>query len=324
MAKKFDLTRELAGMLTALLAWRSDTGVYASAIARELGLTIEDDEATVLARLREALAAPAPETGKPACTFRRSDVPGCLCGHVSADHHRDSVSGKRTYCHECDPGACRQYTAEPEPDGLLDVWQLACGCAVESRDLFAGQNVFCQMHGNTLVEDAPRLESAEPTYLLACKCQMLGTRAIGEQVTCGLHGDTTVVMAIPLGAPAEPDRAPEPGAPAEAAPGKLTITDTEMISDTTRHKAGLVKLPSPLTGYSWQVTWLPGRHLTRDQAITAMTIAEFAVTDRGALGDVLSPAWSHLAAWSDEIGITPERALAMVSVPPEDVEAADS
>ena len=100
----------------------------------------------------------------------------------------------------------------------------------------------------------------------------------------------------------------------------LTITGSEMTSDTTRHTAELVKLPSPLTGYSWQVTWLPGQHLTRDEAITAMTIAEFVITHRSALADVLSPAWSHLAAWADEIGITPERALALVSRSPEDIQ----
>jgi hypothetical protein len=44
-------------------------------------------------------------------------------------------------------------------------------------------------------------ESAVATYLLACKCQMLGTRTPGEQVACGLHGDTTVIMMIPLPAP---------------------------------------------------------------------------------------------------------------------------
>jgi len=98
----------------------------------------------------------------------------------------------------------------------------------------------------------------------------------------------------------------------------VRITDTEMTSDQTRHTAELVKLPSPLTGYSWQVTWLPGQHLTRNQAVTAMTIAEFAITHRGAPGDVLNPAWSHLAAWADELGITPERALALASVSLED------
>jgi hypothetical protein len=94
------------------------------------------------------------------------------------------------------------------------------------------------------------------------------------------------------------------------------ITDTEMASDQTRHTARAWPVPDEPT--LWSVTWLPGRALTRDQAVTAMTIAEFAITHRGALGDVLSPAWSHLAAWADKIGITPERALALASASPED------
>lgn len=105
---------------------------------------------------------------------------------------------------------------------------------------------------------------------------------------------------------------------------KLTITDTGMVSDTTRHRAavepGAVVEGGPT---AWRVTWLPGRLLTRNEAITAMTIAEFTVTHRPALGDVLSPAWCHLAAWADEIGLTPERALALASVAPEDVKPAD-
>lgn len=212
MARKFDLRLELAGLLTAALAYRNDTGVYAWAIARELGLTIEDEEAAVLAQLRKALAAPAfrvkitvtgdcghvlwtgfdrvdekypfgcseceedKRTGKypwklateivaaepearPGCTCdvpsagfgvcpvhgkpRRSDVPGCACGHISADHHHDSVSGKRTYCNACAAGTCRQYTAEPEPGEACPIyrpgengfrWQCMLGMAHNNPD----------------------------------------------------------------------------------------------------------------------------------------------------------------------------------------------
>jgi hypothetical protein len=94
-----------------------------------------------------------------------------------------------------------------------------------------------------------------------------------------------------------------------------TISDTEMTSDGTRHKAELVKLPSPLTGYSWQVTWLPGRHLTRDQAITAMTIAESvdAALDPCAAGRV----WPHVEGWAAELGLSDVDAIAMASLAPE-------
>jgi hypothetical protein len=105
---------------------------------------------------------------------------------------------------------------------------------------------------------------------------------------------------------------------------KLTITDTGMTSDTTRHTAELVKLPSPLTGYSWQVTWLPGRHLTRDQAITAMTIAEV-IGGHDLLGAPLHAGhklWAYLDGWASELGITGPRALVLATMPPEDIKQA--
>ena len=48
----------------------------------------------------------------------------------------------------------------------------------------------------------------------------------------------------------------------------LTITDRVMRSPDTKHTA------HRQLSASWTVTWLPDRALTRDQAITAMTIAE--------------------------------------------------
>ena len=96
------------------------------------------------------------------------------------------------------------------------------------------------------------------------------------------------------------------------------ITDTEMTSDTARHKAELVKLPSPLTGYSWHVTWLPGQHLTRDQAVTAMTIAEMVVERADILADSSSKLWWHIDGWAEELGITGPHAVAEASLSPED------
>jgi hypothetical protein len=45
-----------------------------------------------------------------------------------------------------------------------------------------------------------------------------------------------------------------------------------MSSAATPHTA--TAWPAPGEPTLWSVTWLPGRALTRDQAITAMTIAE--------------------------------------------------
>lgn len=98
----------------------------------------------------------------------------------------------------------------------------------------------------------------------------------------------------------------------------MKISDTEMTSDLTRHTAELVKLPSPLTGYSWQVTWLPGQHLNRNQAITAMTIAEVARTHADDLADNGSRWWLHIDGWAAELGITGPHAVAEASLPSED------
>ena len=50
----------------------------------------------------------------------------------------------------------------------------------------------------------------------------------------------------------------------------LTINDRTMTSDRTHHTARL----APGEQRQWEVSWLPGRRVTRNQAITAMTLAE--------------------------------------------------
>lgn len=47
----------------------------------------------------------------------------------------------------------------------------------------------------------------------------------------------------------------------------IKITDEAMTSDTTPHS-------TRPDGDGWAVTWLPGRVLNRNQAITAMVLAE--------------------------------------------------
>jgi hypothetical protein len=91
------------------------------------------------------------------------------------------------------------------------------------------------------------------------------------------------------------------------------ITDTEMSSDATPHTATAWPVPGEPT--LWSVTWLPGRALTRDQAITAMTIAEMAAehadTQNGAVGWRL-----NLASWAAELGLSAAEAAEMASTPP--------
>jgi hypothetical protein len=50
----------------------------------------------------------------------------------------------------------------------------------------------------------------------------------------------------------------------------LTINDDSMTSDRTGHTAR----PVPGHRHAWVVSWLPGHHLDRNSAITAMVIAD--------------------------------------------------
>ena len=80
----------------------------------------------------------------------------------------------------------------------------------------------------------------------------------------------------------------------------LTITDTTMTSDQTPHTAR----PAPGHQHAWEVSWLPGRLMDRNTAITAMTLADTAAdTD-------LHPRhrlWPHIQGWAAELGLTGPR-----------------
>jgi hypothetical protein len=94
------------------------------------------------------------------------------------------------------------------------------------------------------------------------------------------------------------------------------ITDTEMTSDLTPHTATAWSAPDePML---WSVTWLPGRALTRDQAVTAMTIAEMVVERADILADSSSKLWWHMDGWAAELGLTGPHAVAEASLSPED------
>jgi hypothetical protein len=74
-----------------------------------------------------------------------------------------------------------------------------------------------------------------------------------------------------------------------------------MSSPDTPHSA-------TVTGGGWQVSWLPGRTLDRNQAITAMTIAS-TVGGRG-VPRADNPIWLHLDGWAAELGLTAPAAVA--------------
>lgn len=92
------------------------------------------------------------------------------------------------------------------------------------------------------------------------------------------------------------------------------ITDHEMTSDHTRHTA------RANADGGWVVTWLPGRTLTHNQAITAMTIAEVLATHDhdGAPLHHDNPMWLHIDQWAAELGISGPHAVAEASLSPED------
>lgn len=88
------------------------------------------------------------------------------------------------------------------------------------------------------------------------------------------------------------------------------ITDVLMTSDQTPHSAQWSQHAAADGQGAWVVSWLPLRLLTRDQAITAMTLAEVATT-----GD-LSPTgqwWLFVEGWADELGLTAQRAVELLA-----------
>jgi hypothetical protein len=90
------------------------------------------------------------------------------------------------------------------------------------------------------------------------------------------------------------------------------ITDAAMTSNQTRHSA------QAAPGGGWAVTWLPGRTLTRDQAITAMVITEYVQAHADDLADSSSNSWLFIDGWAAELGITGPEAVAKSSLSPED------
>ena len=86
----------------------------------------------------------------------------------------------------------------------------------------------------------------------------------------------------------------------------VTITDISMSSPATPHTA-------TATGGGWTVSWLPGRTMTRDQATTAMVIANL-VGCRG-VPRADDPIWLHLDGWAAELSLTAPCAVALASEP---------
>ena len=86
----------------------------------------------------------------------------------------------------------------------------------------------------------------------------------------------------------------------------LTITGATMTSDQTAHTARL----APGSQHLWEVSWLPGRVLDRNSAITAMVLADHAGVRDLSERDQL---WPFIESWGAELGLTGSDAVDWVS-----------
>ena len=88
----------------------------------------------------------------------------------------------------------------------------------------------------------------------------------------------------------------------------LTITSTTMTSDQTAHTARL----APGSQHLRDVSWLPGRAVDRNSAITAMTLAD--LTSEHGL-DEQHQLWPFIQGWAAEPGLTGADAINRASQP---------
>jgi hypothetical protein len=82
----------------------------------------------------------------------------------------------------------------------------------------------------------------------------------------------------------------------------ITILDDSMSSDRTTHRARLI----PGRAHLWEVSWLSGRRLDRDGAITAMVLADL-VGSGGLQAD--DRQWIFAEGWAEELGLRASEAV---------------
>src|SRR5438093_1562945 len=98
----------------------------------------------------------------------------------------------------------------------------------------------------------------------------------------------------------------------------LTITDQVMRSTATQHNACRLPTEANPAADVWAVSWLPKRRLTRDQAVTAMTIAE----EVGRIPADAGPEaydtrfWALVDSLAAELGLAGPDAVTKASEPP--------
>lgn len=87
----------------------------------------------------------------------------------------------------------------------------------------------------------------------------------------------------------------------------LRITEEEMTSLVTSHHARRLTEEG-----GWLVSWLPGRVLTRNQAITAMVLAATVAVETL---HCENPMWEHIDQWAAELELTGPYAVVLAGEP---------
>jgi len=87
----------------------------------------------------------------------------------------------------------------------------------------------------------------------------------------------------------------------------IRITNTSMSSAATPHTA-------TAKDEGWEVSWLPGRTLTRNEATTAMVIAN--IVGSSGVGHSDDRIWPHLDNWAAGLGLSGPDAVMRASEPP--------
>ena len=84
----------------------------------------------------------------------------------------------------------------------------------------------------------------------------------------------------------------------------LTEGEDYISGEHTAHTARRV----PGTRYLWEVSWLPGRTLDHDRAVTAMVLAD--ITAPGGI-DEGHQLWDPVKGWAGVLGLSADDALAL-------------
>jgi hypothetical protein len=102
----------------------------------------------------------------------------------------------------------------------------------------------------------------------------------------------------------------------------MNINEGDMSSDQSHHSARLIHGEEhPWEERQWEVSWLPGRRLTRNQAITAMVLSSALSTEEIRQQDRM---WPFIQGWADELGVTADQAVTQIAGKPAWLPAAET